>query len=281
MTTVSAETSVDSAGTERALAGTRPGSTSRGAAVWAGLVWTLVRTDFKVRYHGTWGGFLWALLKPLAMFVLLLSVFSYLFASDPAYPFNLIIGLFLWDFLAEGTKAGLASLHARGFLLTRARFPSWTLVVTSIANAALTLGVFTVLVLLVLAWTGRTPAPGAVALFLAYIVALALVVVGFSLGASVLFLRYRDLNQVWDLAVQGGFFVAPIIYPLSILPEDAHKYLYLWPPTPIIEFSRDVLVRGVVPSAIAHAMLAGVVGVVVTSGLVVYWRLAPRAAEHV
>ena len=80
-------------------------------------------------------------------------------------------------------------------------------------------------------------------------VVVATMVVGFSLGASVLFLRYRDLNQVWDLATQGGFFVAPIVYPLTILPETMHRYLYLWPPTPIIEFSRDVLVRGVTPSA--------------------------------
>src|SRR3990172_10770910 len=81
-----------------------------------GLVWTLVRTDFKVRYHGTVGGFVWALLKPLTMFVLLMGVFSFLFAAERNYKLNLIIGLFLWDFFAEGTKAGLASLHARGFL---------------------------------------------------------------------------------------------------------------------------------------------------------------------
>ena len=42
----------------------------------AGLVWTLVRTDFKTRYHGTIGGFVWALLKPLTMFLVLLAVFS-------------------------------------------------------------------------------------------------------------------------------------------------------------------------------------------------------------
>ena len=49
-----------------------------------GLIWTLVRTDFKVRYHGTLGGFVWALLKPIAMFIVLLAVFSFLF-TDPSY----------------------------------------------------------------------------------------------------------------------------------------------------------------------------------------------------
>src|SRR6478735_6721461 len=90
---------------------------------WAGLVWTLVRTDFKARYHGTLSGFVWALLKPTAMFVVLTSVFSLVFAADPSYKLNLIIALFLWDFFAEGTKTGLTSLHAKGFLLAKSRLP--------------------------------------------------------------------------------------------------------------------------------------------------------------
>src|SRR5712671_6502935 len=108
---------------------------SRPTIARAGLIWTLVRTDFKARYHGTLGGFAWALLKPVCMFVVLMGVFSFLFASKPEYKLNLIVGLFLWDFFAEGTKSGLMSLHARGFLLSKARVPSWILVVTAISNA--------------------------------------------------------------------------------------------------------------------------------------------------
>src|SRR5260221_5663491 len=101
----------------------------------AGLIWTLVRPDFKARYLGTMGGFVWALLKPMGMFVVLMGVFSFLFAANPAYKLNLIVGLFLWDFFAEATKTGLTSLSARGYLLTKAPVPSWILVVTSISNA--------------------------------------------------------------------------------------------------------------------------------------------------
>jgi len=61
----------------------------------AGFAWTLVRTDFKTRYHGTLAGFFWALLKPLTMFTVLMGVFSYIFASTPNYRLDLIIGLFL------------------------------------------------------------------------------------------------------------------------------------------------------------------------------------------
>ena len=47
-----------------------------------GLIWTLVRTDFKTRYHGTILGFAWALLKPIAMFLVLQGIFSFAFAAD-------------------------------------------------------------------------------------------------------------------------------------------------------------------------------------------------------
>ena len=111
---------------------------------WPGLVWTLVRTDFKARYHGTASGFVWALLKPATMFVVLVAVFSFVFASEPTYKLDLIIGLFLWDFFADATKTGMTSLSAKSFLLTKAKLPGWIVVVTSMANAVLTLAVFAV-----------------------------------------------------------------------------------------------------------------------------------------
>src|SRR5438093_7982965 len=134
----------------------------------AGLIWTLVRTDFKARYHGTLGGFVWALLKPMTMFVVLMAVFSFLFAAKPAYKLNLIVGLFLWDFFAEGTNSGLTSLHAKGYLLTKARVPPWILVVTSISNALITLGVFSVVMMIFLIGAGHPPTPSALLAFAAY-----------------------------------------------------------------------------------------------------------------
>src|SRR3954462_4077441 len=150
---------------------TAPGA-HRAPAPRAGLIWTLVRTDFKARYHGTLGGFVWALLKPLSMFVVLMGVFSFLFAANPAYKLNLIVGLFLWDFFAEGTKSGLMSLHARGFLLSKARVPSWILVVTAISNAMITLGVFSLVIVAFLLMTGHAPTGAALFAFAMYCAAL-------------------------------------------------------------------------------------------------------------
>lgn len=247
---------------------------------WAGLLWTLVRTDFKARYHGTASGFLWALLKPATMFVVLVAVFSLVFSSEPTYKFDLIIGLFLWDFFSDGTKTGMTSLAVKSYLLTKARLPGWVVVVASIANALLTLVVFAAAVVTYLVVWGPSPAPRGLAAFGAYLFALASMVIGVSLATSVLFLRYRDLNQVWDMATQAGFFVAPIIYPLGVIPERFHLWLFLWPPTPVMEFARGALVDGVLPSWRGHLCLAAMVAVIVGSGALVYRRHAPRAVEY-
>src|SRR4026208_438200 len=140
----------------------------QGHAPFAGLVWTLIRTDFKTRYHGTIGGFVWALLKPLAMFLVLLGVFSYVFASDPHYKLDLIIGLFLYEFFQESTKAGLLSIRAKGYLLTKARFPAWIVVVTSASNAVITLALFSVVLVVFLVVTRRPPSSARIALSLPF-----------------------------------------------------------------------------------------------------------------
>jgi lipopolysaccharide transport system permease protein len=247
--------------------------------VW-GMLWTLVRTDFKSRYHGTFGGFVWALLKPALMFVVLMSVFSLIFASTPHYRLNLIVGLFLWEFFGESTRTGLISLQAKGYLLTKARFPSWILVLSSLSNAAITLAVFAVTFLAYLVAVGRAPGLVEVALSLFYLVLYFLIVAGISLGTSVLFLRYRDLNQVWEVVTQAGFFIAPIIYPLDIIPERYHIYLYLWPPTPVIQFSRAVLVDGSIPTFRAHMLLVAVAAVVFAAGAAIFRACSPTAAEN-
>jgi lipopolysaccharide transport system permease protein len=202
--------------------------------------------------------------------VVLLAVFSLVFANTPKYSLDLIVGLFLWDYFSESTKVGLISLHAKGYLLSKARFPAWVLVVSSISNALITSLVFSLVTLVYLSVAGTAlPSPRAIVWFSLYLLALVLITVG-----------YRDLNQVWEVMLQVGFFVAPIVYPLSVIPERVHRYLYAWPPTPIIQFSRAVLVDGVVPTTRAHLLLAAGVVASLTIGILIYRRLAPRAAEY-
>jgi homopolymeric O-antigen transport system permease protein len=243
------------------------------------FIWTLVRTDFKARYHGEVSGFVWALLKPLVMFVALYAVFSFLF-RDQKYLFNLMVGLLVWNFFSESTSVGLESLLRKGFLITKARFPRPIVVVASISNALITLSVFCVAILVTVSISRGAPGPLRMLLFLAYLGQLILIVVGFSLGASVLFLKYRDLNQVWDVVLQAGFFIAPVIWPIETLPERYHFVLYLWPVTPVVQFSREVLIAGTIPTLKAHLLLLAVTATVFVTGVLLFRRHVPSAVER-
>jgi N-acetylglucosaminyl-diphospho-decaprenol L-rhamnosyltransferase len=271
----------DAASVTTASAASTARRDTRSPANVLGLIWTLIRTDFKAHYHGTVGGFLWVLLKPVCMFLVLLGVFSFIFTStDPYYRSNFILGLFLWEFFAEGTKVGLVSLWTKGYLLTKSRFPRWIVVATSTVNALITLLVFSGALLLYLAWAGRFPTPFHLLLFIAYEIEMWMIVLGFSLATSVLYLRYRDLNHVWDAISRAGFFVAPVLFPIQLLPESLHPYLYLWPPTPVIEFARSALIKGTPPGLGANLLLLVAAVGILAAGAVMFQRHAARAAEH-
>ena len=106
------------------------------------------------------------------------------------------------------------------------------------------------------------------------------IAIGISLASSVLFLRFRDLNQIWDMAIQAGFFIAPIVYPVGVIPERFHLWLFLWPPTPVIEFARGALVDGTLPTLRGHACLGLMVAALLGGGSAIYRRYAPRSAEY-
>ena len=242
------------------------------------FVWTLVRTDFKVRYHGAVGGFVWALLKPIAMFTVLYRVFHFLFHGN-AYMMNLLVGLFLWQFFAEGTSTGLSSIVSKRYLITKVRFPRWIVIIASLSNALITLLVYSI-GLLVISWLAGKPMTFVgIAAFAGYVVLYVIMVFGFALGASVLYLQYRDLDQVWDVVLQAGFFLAPIVYPIDVIPERYHFWLYAWPVTPIIQFSRSVLVDGQLPSLRAHLMLLGMTAGILATGATIFMTRSARAME--
>ncbi len=155
-----------------------------------GLVWTLVRTDFKARYHGSMNGFVWALLKPARMFLVLMTVFSFLF-QDPAYKLNLIVGLCPVGLLRRAHQ-DRASCRSTQRLSSSARCGrrcgSWCW--PRSPTPLLTLAVFATGIVVVPDGLGQRAAGVACAACSScYLAALVVMVAGFSLAASVLFLR--------------------------------------------------------------------------------------------
>src|SRR5579871_2951566 len=106
------------------------------------LLAELVRTDFKLRYQGSFLGYAWSLLRPLLIFVILYVVFVKFLKlgnSIPHYPVYLLLGIVIWNFFIEMTTQSLGSIVGRGDLIRKIRIPRWIIVFSSSLSALINL----------------------------------------------------------------------------------------------------------------------------------------------
>jgi ABC-2 type transport system permease protein len=208
------------------------------------LLRELVKTDFKLRYQGSVLGYLWSLLKPLMIFLIMYVVFLKFLRFDFGVPHPtvyLFTGIITWNFFSEATGNALSSIVGKGDLLRKINFPKYVIVLAGSLNALINLLLnFVVLALfMVLDHVDVGPRlllvlPLVVEL---YVLSLAL---GFILGT--LFVRLRDMAQIWEVVMQGMFYAVPMFYPLQLVPEKYSKLLLLNPIAQIMQDMRHVIV---------------------------------------
>jgi ABC-2 type transport system permease protein len=181
------------------------------------LLSELVRTDFKLRYQGSVLGYAWSLLRPLLLFVILYVVFVKflkLGAGVPHYPVYLLLGIVIWNFFNEMTVQSLGSIVGRGDLIRKIRIPRWIIVFSSSLSALINLMLNLVVIAIFMAVNHvdvtRTILWMPLILAEVYIFAL-----GVSLFLSAAFVKFRDINYIWEVILQAGFYLTPILYPLS------------------------------------------------------------------
>ena len=104
----------------------------------------LVKTDFQLRYQGSFLGVLWSVLKPLMLFAVMYMVFvRFLRFSDgtPTFAISLLCGTCLWSFFSEATTMGMQSIVNRGDLLRKVHFPSYIIVAATTMGSMISLGI--------------------------------------------------------------------------------------------------------------------------------------------
>jgi ABC-2 type transport system permease protein len=281
---------VSASAQDLSLAGSGPVAGQR-TSEWQRFVYVtraLVVMEFKLRYFGSVLGYLWTLFRPLLLFGVLYVVFTRVirFGGDvPHYPVVLLAGIVLWSFFADATSSALPSLVGRESLLRRLSFPRVAVPVAASMTAAanLVLGLVVLLVLAVV--DGVTPA--AAWLYVLPIgVGLVVLAVAVSLILSVLFVRFRDVQPIWEVSLQLAFWASPIIYTIDFVPARFREYV-LWNPfAAAIEELRHQLVGAGSPS-VAEVMGSvyevlipvGIACAVCLLGCVVFARLSRRIAE--
>lgn len=249
------------------------------------LIWILARTDFKLRYQGSALGYVWALLKPLLMFAILNFVFSSMFNSRGAgnqyYSLQLLTGIVLYNFFSEGTMAGMNSLLSKAQLVTKIYVPRWAIITASTLNAALIFLTNLIIIIFFFSLKRFLPSLDSIILFALFSIATYVIILSFSLITAPLYVRFRDLVLIWEVAVTALFYASPIIYPLQILPANIQKILLLNPMAFIIHFTKEGLINNHFADFWKTLTFIATIAILFLVSLLSYRKFSPRIAEEI
>jgi len=135
----------------------------------------------------------------------------------------------LWTFFADMTSQSLGSIVSRGDLIRKIKIPRWMIVFTSSINALINLGLNLIVIGVFMVINQSVPL-GTAWLLPFILLEIYIFAIGISLFLSAAFVKYRDINYVWEVVLQAGFYVTPIFYPLSMITSEAVQKLMLLNP---------------------------------------------------
>ncbi len=250
---------------------------------------TLASSEFKLRYFGTLLGYVWTVVRPLLQFAVLYVVFTKIVRigdAVPHYPVVLLLGIVLYGFLGDATSMGISSLVARESLLRKVAFPraAIPIAVSLTAAANLVLGLVVVLVLAVVDGVH----PGPTWLYLVPIVlGLMVLAVSLSLILCILYVRFRDLQPMWEVVLLLIFWGSPIIWTIDFVPEPYREYVLYNPFAAAVQEARHQVVGAGSPSvadvmgSVPEALIpAGIVAVLLVAGVTLFrWRSGQVAED--
>jgi len=208
------------------------------------LVKELSLTDFKLKYQGSFLGYLWSLAKPLMLFAILYIVFTKFLrigGNIPHYALYLLTGVVFWMFFAETTATSVTSIVAKGDLIRKIYFPRIVLVVSGAATSMLTF-LLNFLAVMFFVLVNGVPVGFRALLLPIILIEFLILVVGVGFFLSSLFVKYRDITHIWEIVLQGAFYGTPILYPLTMVPAPYNKLLLLSPVAQIIQDARYLLI---------------------------------------
>jgi ABC-2 type transport system permease protein len=253
---------------------------------------TLALTDWKLRFFGSVLGYVWSLLRPLMLFGILYFVFSEVVGVGTGvanYPLLLLVGVVLFFTFSEMTGGAVTSMVDRETLVRKVSFPRMAVPLSVSLAACLNLLLNLVIVAVFVAGSGIGARWTWLLLPLPLI---GLVVFGTGLGMllAALYVPFRDVRPIWDVASQALFYATPILYPIEKVAEQSDalvKVVMSNPLAVLIQEFRHLLLGPQVPTA-ADAMggavwlliPAGVFAGLTVLGFVAFNRMSPHAAEQ-
>ena len=212
------------------------------------LLSELVSRDLKVKYRRSVLGYLWSLLNPLLMMLVVSAVFSFVFKNSiENYPIYLIIGQIFFGFFSEATTGAMTTLIDSKSLLQKIYIPKYILPLAKVYSSLVHLFYSMLAVIIVLIFT-RTPVSFTILLFPIGLLYLLLFCVGISLILSVVAVYFRDTIHLYSVLITVWLYLTPIFYSIDMLSPEMRGIIVLNPMYHFINYFRQIIIWGQVPS---------------------------------
>lgn len=227
-----------------------------------GLLWNLALAELKARHRQTALGMLWAIAQPLSMMVVTTVVFSmFVRISEDAVPYAVVayVGLWSWLLFANSLTASVASIVTNMNLVTKANFPREVIPLSKIVVTGFDF-LIGLLFLAVLMAVYRVPLTLSVLVVPGLLLIQGAMIVGMMLIFSAMYVLHRDLGALLPLGLQVLMLISPVLYPLSLVPDQFKTIYLLNPMAALIEAYRTALLYGQFPTvgSLGGAFLAAV-----------------------
>lgn len=207
------------------------------------LLKQLVVTDFKLRYQNSILGYVWSLLRPLFLFGVLYVIFVVVLQTGgdvPHFGNYLLVGLVLWNFFVESTTGSVTLIVGKGDLMRKINFPRYVVVLSNSIAALINLCLNFVIIGLFMLIFGADPNKSAVLVPL-LIAELFVFSLAISFFLSAAFVKYRDVNFIWEVVTQILFYATPILYAFSFVVEKGgEKLAKLMMLNPLAQIFQDI-----------------------------------------
>jgi lipopolysaccharide transport system permease protein len=220
-------------------------------------------------------------LDPLLMLAVLYVVFTNLMRIQVEhYQLFLLLGIILWNFLDRATSLSIWGIVGKPSLVQKVYFPRDILVIsTCIMALMMTILEFAVFIIFMAVF--RVIPGMTLAYFPLIFACLFIIILGLSLALASLNVYFRDVQFIWKVILQIGFFATPIIYPITIFPENVRRMVMINPMAQILTMMRDCILYRTGPEASSLAYLAICSLIVLLAGYLVFNRLEGKFAEAI
>jgi ABC-2 type transport system permease protein len=210
---------------------------------------SFVINNLRRRYQRSVLGFAWSLLNPLLMMIVLTAVFSLIFKRDPkTYGIFIFTGLLPWTFISESIANGCSSITAAEQFLKKVYIPKIFFPLVTVSTEVINFGL-SLLSMMALALFLGLHLHWTVLLLPAAMLITFLFSFGLTLALAVSTVYFRDIAHFVRVLLSCFFYLIPILYPLSAVPDEYRVYFQINPFTHFITLFRDIIYYGTAPSA--------------------------------